>query len=62
MHYVGKFPKSSTIIAWSQAISLRSIKALLSHIITSILAPKHIGHNILDFLHGCTVDAADMLS
>lgn len=49
----------------SQAVSLRSIteasKALLSHIITSILVPNHSGLNILAFLHGCTVDAADKL-
>lgn len=62
---LGKFLKSSTIIALSQAISLKSIteasKALLSHIITSILASMHIGRNILDFLHGCTVDSVDKL-
>lgn len=61
-----KFQKSSTVIGISQTMSMRSIIAQESRkfkdrLISSILAPNTTKLNILDYLQGCSVVAADKL-
>nr|DBA13195.1 TPA_asm: L polymerase [Wuhan sharpbelly bornavirus] len=61
-----KFQKSSTVIALSQTMNMRSIveesKFFQEHIVSSILSPNTTRVNILDYLHDqCTFTAAEKL-